>query len=73
MEDNKVIINFNGVESAFALWINGDFVGYSEDSFTPSEFDITDYIVDGKNKVALQVYRFSSGRWLEDQEFYRFS
>ena len=73
MKDNKVIINFNGVESAFALWINGDFVGYSEDSFTPSEFDITDYIVDGKNKVALQVYRFSSGSWLEDQDFYRFS
>ena len=48
-------------------------MGYSEDSFTPSAFDITDYIVDGKNKVALQVYRFSSGSWLEDQDFYRFS
>lgn len=66
-------IVFHGAESAIALWINGVFVGYSEDSFTPSAFDITDFIVKGKNKIAVNVYRFSSGSWLEDQDFWRFS
>lgn len=66
-------IVFHGVESAMALWINGVFVGYSEDSFTPSAFDITDFIVKGRNKIAVNVYRFSSGSWLEDQDFWRFS
>lgn len=70
---NKVHIRFNGVESAFALWINGYFVGYSEDSFTPSTFDISEFIVEGINKIAVQVYRFCSGSWLEDQDFWRFS
>lgn len=61
---HKVTICFHGVESAFALWVNGKFVGYSEDSFTPSVFDINDYVKEGKNKIAVQVYRFSSGSWL---------
>ncbi len=68
-----VYISFQGVESAFALWINGAFAGYSEDSFTPAEFEITPLLHDGKNKIAVQVYRFSSGSWLEDQDFFRFS
>ncbi|MCD7894445.1 MAG: hypothetical protein LUG60_12225 [Erysipelotrichaceae bacterium] len=66
-------ICFHGVESAFALWVNGEFIGYSEDSFTPSTFDLSDVMVIGRNRIAVQVYRFSSGSWLEDQDFWRFS
>lgn len=66
-------ISFKGAESAMAVWLNGHYVGYSEDSFTPSDFDLTPYLVKGENKLAVQVYRFSSGSWLEDQDFWRFS
>ncbi|MFA9396761.1 MAG: glycoside hydrolase family 2 TIM barrel-domain containing protein [Clostridiaceae bacterium] len=66
-------INFQGVESCFYLWVNGDFVGYSEDSFTPAEFDITPYLKSGKNKIAVEVYRWSDASWLEDQDFWRMS
>ncbi len=71
---NPVMISFQGAESALAVWCNGKFVGYAEDSFTPSEFDLTPYLTDkGENKLAVQVFRFSSGSWLEDQDFFRFS
>ena len=74
MQDGPVFISFQGVESAFALWINGEFVGYSEDTFTPSEFDITGYVDQkGENKLSVMVFRFSSGSWCEDQDFFRFS
>lgn len=73
MKGNDLHLTFHGVESAMALWVNGHFVGYAEDSFTPSTFDITPYVVAGKNKIACQVYRYSSGSWLEDQDFWRFS
>lgn len=73
MKDNPVYISFQGVESAFAFWVNGNFIGYSEDSFTPAEFEITKYLVEGENKLAVQVYKWSSGSWLEDQDFWRFS
>ena len=66
-------ICFQGVESAFALWVNGTFIGYCEDSFTPSYFDLKDVVKEGINKIAVQVYRFSSGSWIEDQDFFRFS
>ena len=72
-ENTKTRIVFHGAESGMALWINGTFVGYSEDSFTPSAFDISEYIHEGRNKVAVNVYRFTSGSWLEDQDFWRFS
>ncbi len=72
-DNTDVYINFKGVESAMALWVNGTFVGYSEDTFTPSRFNITSLIEEGKNKIAVNVYRFSSGSWLEDQDFWRFS
>ena len=65
---NEVFVSFQGVDSAMALWLNGKFVGYSEDSCTPSEFDLTPYLVEGENKLAVQVYRFSSASWLEDQD-----
>ena len=70
---NEVFVSFQGVDSAMALWLNGKFVGYSEDSCTPSEFDLTPYLIEGENKLAVQVYRFSSASWLEDQDFWRFS
>jgi len=69
-----VCISFQGVESAMALWCNGQFVGYAEDSFTPSEFDLTPYVKEKEeNKLAVQVFKYSSGSWLEDQDFFRFS
>ena len=69
----RVCISFQGVESAFALWLNGAYVGYAEDSFDPSEFDLTPYLADGENKLAVQVYKWCSGSWCEDQDFFRFS
>lgn len=72
-KDTDTRIVFHGVESGLALWVNGIFVGYSEDSFTPSAFDITDCIQQGRNRIAVNVYRFTSGSWLEDQDFWRFS
>ena len=69
----KTYISFQGVEKAFYVWINGTFVGYSEDSFTPSEWDITPFIREKGNKLAVEVYKHSSASWLEDQDFFRFS
>ena len=72
-QNTPTIISFQGVESAMALWINDSFVGYSEDTFTPSEFDITNYVVEGENQIIVQVFKWCSGSWLEDQDFWRFS
>lgn len=73
-DGKKVCISFQGVETAFNVWCNGEYVGYSEDSFTPSEFDLTPYVNrKGKNKLAVQVYKWSTGSWLEDQDFWRLS
>lgn len=71
--NDKVYISFQGVESCFYLWINGNFVGYSEDSFSPSEFDITDFIVPGENDISVQVFRWCDGSFIEDQDFIRLS
>lgn len=71
--DNRTFISFQGVETAFAIWVNGKFVGYSEDSYTPSDFELTDYIIKGENKIAVAVFKFSTGSWLEDQDFWRMS
>ena len=74
MKNGPVYISFQGVESGFALWLNGSYVGYSEDSFTPSEFDLTPYIDrEGENRLAIDVFRYTSGSWCEDQDFFRFS
>lgn len=73
MRGQKIRIVFEGVESGMALWCNGSYVGYSEDSFTPSEFDLTPYLKEGENKLAVQVYKWTSSSWCEDQDFYRFS
>jgi len=66
-----VYIRFNGAGPGYYLWINGRQVGYSEDSYLPSEFKITDYVHAGENTVAVQVYRFSSGSFLECQDYWR--
>lgn len=71
--NKKVLINFQGVESCFYLYVNGEIVGFSKDSFSPSEFDITDYLVEGKNKIGVKVYRWCDASWLEDQDFWRLS
>lgn len=69
----NVIIRFDGVYSAYYLWVNGEKVGYAEDSKLPSEFDITAYLKPGKNLLAVEVYRWSDGSYLEDQDMFRFS
>ena len=68
-----VHVVFDGVESGYALWLNGHYVGYSEDTFTPSEFDLTPFLKEGVNKLALQVFKWTSSSWMEDQDFFRFS
>lgn len=73
LETEEVKLVFHGVESAFYVWLNGTFVGYSTDSFTPSAFDITNLLHETNNRLAVLVYQFSSGSWLEDQDFFRFS
>ena len=72
-DGNPVYLFFGGVESCFYVWINGELVGLGKDSFTPSEFDITPYLQAGENKLAVEVYRWCDGSWLEDQDFWRFS
>ncbi|XME01865.1 glycoside hydrolase family 2 TIM barrel-domain containing protein [Lachnospiraceae bacterium C1.1] len=73
MKGRKIFISFQGVETGFALWLNGKYIGYSEDSFTPAEFDLTDAVREGENRLAVRVFRFTSASWCEDQDFFRFS
>ncbi|MBQ7876077.1 MAG: DUF4981 domain-containing protein [Clostridia bacterium] len=68
---SPVTIHFAGVESCYYLWVNGDFVGFSKDTFSPHEFDITPYITKGENKIAVKVLRWCDASWLEDQDFWR--
>ena len=68
---HNVYVRFHGVGHGFYLWINGQRVGYSEDSYVPAEFDITNYLTEGDNVMALQVYRFTSGSFLECQDYWR--
>lgn len=69
----RVCISFQGVEQAMYVWLNGEFIGYAEDSFTPSEFDLTDSILEKGNRLCVEVYKRSSAAWIEDQDFFRFS
>ena len=73
MQGKRLFISFQGAESGLALWLNGKFAGYSEDSFTPSEFELTEYVKEGENKLAAQVFKWTASSWCEDQDFYRFS
>ena len=70
-QGRDVYARFNSVGHGYYLWVNGQRVGYSEDSYLPSEFKITDYLVEGENTIALQVYRFTSGSFLESQDYWR--
>ncbi len=72
-DGRPVYISFQGAESGIAVWLNGRFVGYSEDSFTPADFELTPYLKEGENKLAACVFKWTSGSWCEDQDFYRFS
>ncbi|MFE5812197.1 glycoside hydrolase family 2 TIM barrel-domain containing protein [Streptomyces sp. NPDC056479] len=69
----RTFLHFEGVKSAHYVWINGELVGYAEDSFTPAEYDITAHLKPGTNQIAVEVYRFSDGDWLEDQDMIRLS
>jgi beta-galactosidase len=71
--DREVFLHFDGIMSAGYVWINGEMVGYHEDSMTPAEFNITKYLKPGKNDVAVEVYRWSDGSYLEDQDMWRLS
>ncbi len=68
-----VIMDFEGVESAFSFWVNGKFAGYSEDSRLPAHFDITRFLRKGNNRLAVRVHRFSDGSYLEDQDYWKYS
>lgn len=72
-EGERLSFLAEGAESALALWIDGAFVGYATDSFTPSEFDITGFADGGNHRIVCRVWKWSSGSWLEDQDFFRFS
>jgi beta-galactosidase len=73
MLSKNLILHFGGVHSAMYLWINGQKVGYSQNSMSPAEFDVTKYLREGKNKLAIEVYRWSDGSYLEDQDMWRLS
>ncbi len=73
MLSQKLILHFGGVHSAFYVWVNGQKVGYSQNSMSPAEFDVTKYLRAGKNKLAVEVYRWSDGSYLEDQDYWRLS
>ncbi|WP_052825812.1 glycoside hydrolase family 2 TIM barrel-domain containing protein [Neotamlana nanhaiensis] len=72
-KEKDVILHFAGVSSAYYVWVNGEFVGYSEDTRLPSEFDITKHLKTGENKIAVKVYRWCDGSYLEDQDTWRLS
>ncbi|MDR1539863.1 MAG: DUF4981 domain-containing protein [Clostridiales bacterium] len=72
--DGSLKISFQGVESSFAVWLNGSYAGYASDSFTPADFDLTPFYLPGKeNKLAVQVYKWPGSCWINDQDFFRFS
>ena len=73
MKGHRVFVSFQGVEGGMALYLNGAYVGYSTDSFTPKDFELTDYLYEGTNKLALLNFKWTSSSWLEDQDFFRFS
>ncbi|WP_033149238.1 glycoside hydrolase family 2 TIM barrel-domain containing protein [Prevotella sp. P6B1] len=73
MLKQHLILHFGGVHSAFYVWVNGQRVGYSQNSMSPAEFDITKYVKAGQNRLAVEVYRWSDGSYLEDQDMWRLS
>ncbi|WP_297095029.1 glycoside hydrolase family 2 TIM barrel-domain containing protein [uncultured Draconibacterium sp.] len=72
-KNQNIFLHFDGVKSAFYIWVNGEKVGYSQGSMTPAEFNISEYLKEGENLLAVEVYRWSDGSYLEDQDMWRFS
>ncbi len=72
-KEGKTIIHFGAVKSAFYLWVNGEYAGYSQGSMTPHEFDISNYVKEGKNTLSVEVYKYSDGTYLEDQDMWFFA
>ena len=68
----RAILRFEGYESGLAVWLNGEYVGYSEDGYTTTEFDVTNLLRDGENLLAVRVFQFTTASWMEDQDFFRF-
>ena len=73
MLKKHLILHFGGVKSAMYVWINGQRVGYSQNSMSPAEFNVSDYLHEGRNRLAVEVYRWSDGSYLEDQDMWRLS
>ena len=73
LRGRRVCISFQGVEQAFYVWLNGKFVGYAEDTFTPSDFDLTPHVRETDNRLCVEVHKRCSASWIEDQDFFRFS
>ena len=73
MEGKRIFVSFQGAESGLAVWCNGRYAGYGEDGFTPSEFELTEFLQPGENKLAAQVFQYTNASWMEDQDFFRFS
>ena len=69
----EVILRFDGVYSAYYIWVNGEMAGYAEDSHLPSEFNVTKFVKEGQNEIAVQVFRWCDGSYLEDQDFFRYN
>jgi len=72
-DKERIVLHFGGVKSAFYCWLNGEFIGYSQDSFTPAEFDITSKLKSGDNRLAVKVIRWSDGTYMENQDMIRMS
>lgn len=73
LRGKRIFLRFEGVETAFYVWVNGHFAGYSEDSFAPAEFEVTRFLHEGKNRVAAEAWQYGSASWIQDQDFWRFS
>ncbi len=73
LPNHRTNICFHGVEQAFSLWLNGAYIGYAADTFTPSHFDLTEHIKEKDNRLCVEVYKRTSSAWIEDQDFFRFS
>lgn len=73
MKDKRLYLHFEGVKSAMYVWVNGQKIGYSQNSMSPAEFDVTDFVKTGTNRLAVEVYRWSDGSYLEDQDMWRLS
>ena len=73
LDCGRIVLTFGAVEAALALYVNGQFVGYSEDSFTPHRFDVTPFVRKGSNRLAARIFKRCAGSWIEDQDFWRYS